>query len=582
MSDVDGMDTQTKENARAYRSTPTPEMVTDNTLTAIIKWKYVWKNKSGGNSTCDFTELKAYATDEHIRLLISKFQQSGWREATKVERFCDIRKVLSHAFNAQSGKQKNKIQFSPETCTQYIHATYLSMASTGKGIHGKPISANVLGWFGSNLNSICKKLGFGGVPKAARNLNTNSASLDSDNYPPKQLRSIAFALLTDRRALLKRYQDESLSKHQRKLAFDRLVYNAVFLTIYYLGTGQTETLSMFLEDEWVCQKSGAGRISIEGFKTRGNTVELRSFTPRASCKSFFESHLKLSKAHSVSLGLDKHYLFRRMDGEAPSCDNLATYAKNYLVKHSKRIQLLIEKNPDFRLNCNLLKSSIKQYVEQKLGRSKAAESTRNAPETYDNSKYGKVSKGEARNQLALGLTALHNLGENPDGGTIVAVAQAKEAIGDVISHEEWEALKEADTEHCVVENQNGGFCKGADTPQKKEFQKTVDKSGVLSDEEKSQLGCGFVVKCFGCSNFGVVDDPHDIWRLLSFEQRLNEAMIVHQNVEHFITNFGEVKANLNKLKARFKKAHLKAAMKQLERECHPLWDENSVMDIFRG
>ncbi|MBO0195886.1 hypothetical protein J0672_24375, partial [Vibrio parahaemolyticus] len=84
----------------------------------------------------------------------------------------------------------------------------------------------------------------------------------------------------------------------------RLVCNAVFLTIYYLGTGQTETLSMFLVDEWVCQKSGTGRISIEGFKTRGNTVELRSFAPRASCKRFFESHLALSKAHSTFLGLD--------------------------------------------------------------------------------------------------------------------------------------------------------------------------------------------------------------------------------------------------------------------------------------
>ena len=59
-------------------------------------------------------------------------------------------------------------------------------------------------------------------------------------------------------------------------------------------------------------------------------------------------------------------------------------------------------------------------------------------------------------------------------------------------------------------------------------------------------------------------------------------MIAHQNVEHFITNFGEVKANLNKLKTRFKKAHLKAAIKQLERECHPLWDEDSVMDMFKG
>ncbi|GHW71461.1 hypothetical protein VCSRO103_3196 [Vibrio cholerae] len=580
MTDV--MDTEPKENARAYRSTPTTEMVTDNTLTVITKWKYTWKNGNGSNSTCDFAELKAYATDEHIRLLISKFQQSGWREASKVEHFRNVRKIIRHAFNAQSGKRKTKVQFSTEICTQYIHAIYLSMASTGKGLHGKSIKPKYLGWLGSSLNSICKKFGFGTIPKAARNLDTNSASLDSDNYNSKQLRSIAFALLADRRALLERYQDELLSEAQRRFTFDRLVCNAVFLTIYYLGTGQAETLSMFLEDEWVCRKSGAGRISIEGFKTRGNTVELRSFTPRASCKRFFEEHLALSKAHSTFLGLDKHYLFRKMNGDVPAAHNLNIYAKDYLVKHSKRIQALIEKNPDFRLNCELLKSSIKQYVEHKLGRSKAAQNTRNAPETYDNAKYGKVTKDEARNQLALGLTALHNLGENPDGGAVVAVAQAKEAIGEVVSHEEWEALKEADTQNRVVENQNGGFCKGADTPQKKEFQKTVDRSGILSDEEKSQLGCGFVVKCFGCSNFGVVDDPHDIWRLLSFEKRLNEAMVVHQNVEHFITNFGEVKANLNKLKARFKKAHLKAAMKQLERECHPLWDENSVMDIFRG
>ena len=576
------IDTEHTENARTYRSTPTTEMVTDNTLTAITKWKYTWKNGGGCNETCDFAQLKAYATDEHIRLLISKFQQSGWRETTKASSFRFIRQVLSHAFDRQSGKQKAKVEFSPATCTQYIHAAYLSMASTGVGLNGKPIKAGTLGWMGSNLNSICKKFGFGLIPKAARNLDTRSASLDSNNYTPKQLRSIGFALLTDRKVLLARYQDESLTEAQRKLAFDRLVCNAVFLTIYYLGTGQTETLSMFLDDEWVCKNSVSGRISIEGFKTRGNKVELRSFTPRATCKHFFESHLALSRAHSISLGLDKHYLFRKMNGMTPTGNNFKRYSQDYLVNHSERIQLLIKENPDFRLNCNLLKSSIKQYAEQKLGRSKAAENTRNAPATYDNSKYGKISKGEAGSQLALGGTALQFLGENPDGGAVVAVAKAKEAIGVVISREEFCALKEADAERRIVENQNGGFCKGANTPQKKEFQKTVDRSAILSDEDKSQLGCGFVVKCFGCTNFGVVDDPHDIWRLLSFEQRLNEAMAVHQNVEHFIANFGEVKANLNKLKARFKKTNLKAAMKLLERECHPLWDENSVMDIFRG
>jgi len=571
------------DNARSYRSTPTEKMLTDNTLSTITKWKYVWKNSNGANSICDFSELKAYATDEHIRLLISKFQQSGWAGSSKVGNFYLIRAVLQNTFNAQGRERKvQQVQFSPETCLQYIHTIYLSMASTGEGLHGKPISASTLGHKSSILNLICKKFGFGQIPKAARNLNTRSASLGSDNYTTKELRAIAFALLADRKALLKRYYDDSVSDYQRRVAFDRLVYNAVFLTIYYLGTGQTETLSMFLDDEWVCHKSGAGRISIEGFKTRGNVVERRSFTPRAACKKFFESHLTLSKRHSVSLGLNEHCLFRKLNGKTPNSAHLHFYTHDYLVKHSQHIQALIENNPDFRLNCNLLKSSIKQFAEQKMGRTKAAENTRNVPGTYDNSKYGKVSKGEARSQLAFGLTALHHLGENPDGGTVIAVAKAKEAVGEVYSHDEWEALKENDKEHSVVENQNGGFCKGADTPEKRAFKKTVDKSGVLSEKEKSQMGCGFVVKCFGCSNFGVVDDAHDIWRLLSFEKRLNEAMIAHQNVEHFITNFGEVKANLNKLKTRFKKAHLKAAIKQLERECHPLWDEDSVMDMFKG
>lgn len=572
--------TESKKNARAYRSIPTNEMAADNTLTSITKWKYVWKNSNGNNSTCDFNELKAYATEEHIQLLISKFEQSGWRESSKVEQFRCVRKVLRHAYNAQGGK--SKVEFSPETCTHYIHASYLSMTSKGIGLNGTPIKAKTLGHMGSNLSAICQKFGFGTIPRSARNLRTSSASLDSNNYTAKQLRTIAFALLTDRKALLKRYHDESLTVVQRNLAFDRLVCNAVYLTIYYLGTGLSETLSMFLDDEWVCKKSGAGRISIEGLKTRRYSVELRSFTPRASCKGFFNSYLALSKLHSLSLELDKHYLFRKANGDTPSSTNLLYYAQKYLPKHSKQIQDMLSHNPDFRLNCELFKSSIKQYTEQKIGRHKAAKNTRNAPGTYDSSKYGKVSEGEARSQLALGLTALHHLGQNPTGGTIVAVAKAKLATGEVISQARWKALKEQDTEQAVVKNLNGGFCKGEDTPQKKEFQKSVKKSGVLSDEDKGGLGCGFVVKCFVCTNFGVVDDPHDIWRLLSFEMRLNEAMLSHQNIEHFITNFGEVKAEINALKARFKKSHLRAAMKLLERECHPLWDENSIMDIFRG
>ncbi len=243
---TDGIDTETKENARVYRSTPTSGMVVDNTLTEITKWTYIWKNGSHINATCDFSELKEYATDEHIRFLISKFQQSGWRDASKVENFKLVRKILAYVYHAQGGKQK--VHFSPEACVQFIRANYLSIASTGKGLSNKPIKTKTLGHLGSSLNSICKKFGLGQIPKAARNLGTSSASLDSDNYSKKVLRTIAFALLTDRKILLNQYQDQTLSDGQRKFAFDRLMCNAVFLTIYYLGTGQTETLNMFLDD----------------------------------------------------------------------------------------------------------------------------------------------------------------------------------------------------------------------------------------------------------------------------------------------------------------------------------------------
>ena len=172
---TDSLDTETKENARAYRSTPTSEMVVDNTLITITKWQYIWKNSNHYNSTCDFAEFKKYATDEHIRLLISKFQQSGWRDASKVMNYGFIRQVLVYAYQAQNNNLKNKVEFNSETCVRFIHANYLSMVSTGKGVSNKPITVKYLGWLGSNLNSICKKFGLGLIPKAARNLGTKSA-----------------------------------------------------------------------------------------------------------------------------------------------------------------------------------------------------------------------------------------------------------------------------------------------------------------------------------------------------------------------------------------------------------------------
>lgn len=580
---TENFDSDKPDNVRTYRSIPTDEMQSDNPMSKIHQWKYIWVNSNGANLTCDFKDWLKYSTKEHVSLIISKFEQSGWSEASKANNFQYIGNILKHNFTSQSQKCKSKVEFSPETCVNYIQAAWLSQRTTGVGLHGQPIKANTLGWMASNYNSILKKFGFGQIPKAARNLTTATGSLDSNNYTKKELKRIARALLSDRKLLYKEYLDDVISEYKREVAFNRLISNAVFLYIYYTAVGQTEALNTFVvEDGWSVDKAGGNRISVKGLKTRGYKEESRTFTPRAVSKTFFEEHFELSKLNAVYLGLDKHYLFRRRNGNKPTALNLNTYIAG-LMTRSVLLQTMKAANSGFSLNCERLKSSIKLYAEEKLGRQGAMESNRNSSEsTWNNSDYSKNSKAVAHRELAFGAATLFALGSNPTGGVTAAIATTKAQHCEVLSSEEADALR-ASSRVPVDDIANGGVCKGEDVPQKREFQKSNLETGLLDDDDVKNIACGYVIKCFMCRNFAVVDEVHDIWRLLSFELRLNEAVAAHKSLDHFIKNFSEVKSAIRDIKKRFKKRNLKAAEKYLERQgCHPLWDEDSIQDIFMG
>ncbi|MCR9516192.1 hypothetical protein [Vibrio alginolyticus] len=580
---TENFDSDKPDNVRTYRSIPTDEMQSDNPLSKVHQWEYTWVYSNGANLTCDFKKWLEYSTKQHVSLLISKFEQSGWSEANKAQKFKYIGNILKHNFTNQSQKRKSKVEFSPESCVNYIHAAWLSQRTTGIGLHGKPIKATTLGWMASNYNSILNKFGFGQIPKATRNLDTVSASLDSNNYTKKELRRIARALLSDRKLLYEEYLDKTSSEYKREIAFNRLICNAVFLYVYYTAAGQREALNTFVvEDSWGIDKAGGKRISLKGLKTRGYKEESRTFTPRAVSKTFFEEHFELSKLNSVDLGLDKHYLFRRRNGNKPTPMNLGTYIDS-LMTRSVLLQTMKAANPVFSLTCERLKSSIKQYAEEKLGRQGAMESNRNSSEsTWNNSDYSKNSKALAHRELAFGAATLFALGSNPTGGVTAAIATTKAQHCEVLSSEEADALRASSSEP-VDAIANGGVCKGEDVPQKREFQKSNLETGLLDDDDVKNTACGYVIKCFMCRNFAVVDEIHDIWRLLSFEFRLNEAVAAHKSLDHFIKNFSEVKSAIRDIKKRFKKRNLKAAEKYLERQgCHPLWDEDSIQDIFKG
>ncbi|MFW8630855.1 hypothetical protein [Vibrio natriegens] len=80
---TENFDSDKPDNVRTYRSISTDEMQSDNPLSKIHQWKYIWVGSDGSNRTCDFKGWLKYSTKQHVALLISKFEQSGWAESSK-------------------------------------------------------------------------------------------------------------------------------------------------------------------------------------------------------------------------------------------------------------------------------------------------------------------------------------------------------------------------------------------------------------------------------------------------------------------------------------------------------------------
>ncbi len=109
---------------------------------------------------------------------------------------------------------------------------------------------------------------------------------------------------------------------------------------------------------------------------------------------------------------------------------------------------------------------------------------------------------------------------------------------------------------------NGGACKNKDTKNKQDFMRSIDKNPLLTNDDKKLMGCGYIVKCFWCENFAVVDEVVDIWRLLSFEQKVQDIFSQHQNLDHYIKNYADLLARINNLKSKFTPKKLKVATKK--------------------
>jgi len=128
----------------------------------------------------------------------------------------------------------------------------------------------------------------------------------------------------------------------------------------------------------------------------------------------------------------------------------------------------------------------------------------------------------------------------------------------------------------------GGTCKGEENKQTRSFQRSAMKNSLLDKEDLVKISCGFVIECFDCSNFGIIDDVEDIWCLLSFRHQLNNSLESHCSLKHFLKNFGDVMLSIDELLDRLTAKKVDQANKRISSEnFHPQWsDTHSVADVL--
>lgn len=226
---------------------------------------------------------------------------------------------------------------------------------------------------------------------------------------------------------------------------------------------------------------------------------------------------------------------------------------------------LLKKRPDYKLVLQRIRSSVIQRVSTVRGEAAGVLAGRHSLSVHRSYNYSKVSNESAQKDMT---KATHSLEMYARGETIkISVEMGRNLYEPKIINQ-----KEKE-ESGVSELKNGGTCKGNDTPESNEFRKRLDRNTLLKDEDKKHMGCGFIIKCFGCSNFAVVDEVSDIWKLLSFESILNSSIESHVSLAHYIDKQADLKHKLLLIKNKLTPKKLKTAEKKLEKKgLHPLWD----------
>lgn len=495
-----------------------------------------------------YSELQKYA--KHIH-------DSPLRDASKVSYLGALRQLVQY---------NNKVTRCPEFYSKESFQPFIASLYDEMTKGAKIKSASI------ERKQACLSAGFEliGLPKMLRadkfKLKTSGNDLRTDNYDYTSWKATIRALIPEHQRLYKLVRNNAISYEQDFNNF--ISCSCLLLTVYTGMTFSELNSSIYEEFDTEHTKLGSKDFVFNAIKYRSsNSNKYDSFVARRSSKTLVVRLMEVVDQAKKKYGLQsRQVLFYLRGSEATevSSHDVGLFATN-LVKQSHVIQELLKKRPKYKLNLQRLRSSVIHRVSSQRGEASGVIAGRHRLSVHRGYNYSKVSKETAQKEMT---QTAHALEKHARGIKIsIAVQEGKNIYNPKIINE-----KEKQ-ESGVAEVKNGGTCKGLETPESKEFQKSLDKNPLLSDEDKKLMGCGFIIKCFGCANFAVVDEVNDIWKLLSFESILNDSINYHVSFAHFIEKQGELKAKLQIIKDKLSPKKLATAIKKLDKQgLHPLWD----------
>lgn len=536
------------------------KLPSEGNVTRLNPLEITIKNSNNKLVTIDLRDVfnSPFISDIEITQFAKRIHDSPLRDASKHGYINTLRQLIE--FN-------NKVTKSPEFYNKSVFQPFIKDLLNAVEKGELNIKVESIERKQTTLSAAFELIS---LPKIARvdrfKLKTGGNDLQTDNYDDTSWKATVRALVPEHQRL---YKDVlSRTKIYESDYNDFIACSCLLLTLYTGMTFSEIITLMYEEFDTEHTSLGSKDYVYSAIKYRSDAVnEYDSFIARISSKTLVVRLMEVVERAKTQLGLDStNVIFFIRQGVAvqPNSNDIRNFGER-LTKWNQGLQSLLRKRPKYKLNLQRLRSSVIQRISSKRGEASGVRSGRHRLSVHRSYNYSKVSNESA--QIALTKTT-HALEEYAKGTTIHLAVEYGKSLYDpkIITEEEKQ-------DSGLSELKNGGTCNGKESAESREFQKKLDRNQLLTDDDKKQMGCGFIIKCFGCANFAVVDEVNDIWKLLSFESILNDSINYHISLAHFIEKQGALKKKIEVIKGKLSPKKLATAVKKLNKQgLHPLWN----------